>query len=66
MKSDLNILEKNGKFVVARNNEPILLPKSDGQSIVTEFSTKEDAEKYMQILSHLEKQKKYKRQASGR
>lgn len=66
MKNDLSVLEKNGKFVVARNNEPITLPKSDGQNIVTEFSSKEDAEKYMQILTTLEKQKKYKKQASGR
>lgn len=59
--SNLSVLQKNSKFVVARNGEPIVLPKSDGQSIVTEFSTKEDAEKYLSILSILEKQKKYKK-----
>lgn len=66
MKNDLSVIEKNGKFIVARNNEPVVLPKSDGQSIITEFSSKEDAEKYMSILTTLEKQKKYKRQVSGR
>ena len=62
----LGILEKNGKFIVARDNQPILLPKSDGQKIVTEFSSREDAEKYMKILSSLEKQKKSKKQTNGR
>lgn len=66
MQSDLSVIEKNGKFIVVRNNEPIVLPKSDGQNITTEFSSKEDAEKYMQILTTLEKQKKFKKQASGR
>lgn len=64
--SNLSVLQKNSKFVVARNGQPIVLPKSDGQSIVTEFSTKEDAEKYMKILSSLEKQKKTKKQTNGR
>ena len=62
----LGVLEKNGKFIVARDNQPILLPKSDGQKIVTEFSSREDAEKYMKILSSLEKQKKSKKQTNGR
>lgn len=62
----LGVLEKNGKFVVTRDNQPILLPKSDGQKIVTEFSSREDAEKYMKILSSLEKQKKSKKQTNGR
>jgi len=56
----LGVIEKNGKFVVTQNGQPINLPKSDGQSIVTEFNTKSDAEKYMSILSTLQKQKKYK------
>ena len=63
--SNLSVIQKNSKFVVARNGEPILLPKSDGQTIVTEFSSKEDAEKYMKILSSLEKQKKVKKQTNG-
>jgi len=56
----LGVVEKNGKFVVTQNGQPINLPKSDGQSIVTEFNSKSDAEKYMSILSTLQKQKKYK------
>jgi len=56
---DLSILEKSGKFVVAKNGEPIQLPKSDGQAIVTEFDSKQDAEKYMSILATLKKTKWY-------
>ena len=63
--SNLSVIQKNSKFVVARDNQPILLPKSDGQKIITEFSSREDAEKYMKILSSLEKQKKYKKQTNG-
>lgn len=53
--SNLGIVQKNGKFIVTKNGKPINLPKSDGQSIVTEFDTKDDAEKYMRILSNLKK-----------
>lgn len=60
MSNQLGITQKNGKFVVTKNGEPILLPKSDGQAIVTEFPTKEDAEKYMSILASLQKKKMYK------
>lgn len=61
MSNQLGIIQKNGKFVVTKNGEPILLPKSDdGQSIVTEFPTKEDAERYMSILSSLQKKKTHK------
>ena len=56
----LGVIEKNGKFIVAQNGQPVNLPKSDGQAIVTEFSTKSDAEKYMNILSTLQKQKQKK------
>lgn len=56
----LSVLEKNGKFVVVRDGQPINLPKSDGQSIVTEFNSKSDAERYIGILRTLQKQKKYK------
>ena len=56
----LGVVEKNGKFVVTQNGQPINLPKSDGQAIVTEFNSKSDAERYMSILSTLQKQKKYK------
>jgi hypothetical protein len=41
------VKEYNGKFVVTENGEPILLPKTDGQFIVTEFDSKEDAQKYL-------------------
>ena len=58
--SNLGIMQKNGKFVVTKNGEPILLPKTDGQSIVTEFSTKEDAERYMGILATLQKKTTHK------
>jgi hypothetical protein len=51
--ADLGILEKSGKFIVTKNGKPIQLPKTDGQAIVTEFETKQDAEKYMTILKHL-------------
>jgi uncharacterized protein YjbK len=60
MNDNLGVLEKNGKFIVTKNGQPINLPKSDGQAIVTEFNTKSDAEKYMSILTTLQKQKKYK------
>ena len=56
----LGVVEKNGKFVVTQNGQPINLPKSDGQAIITEFNSKSDAEKYMSILSTLQKQKKYR------
>lgn len=60
MMSNLGVIQKNGKFVVTKNGEPILIPKtSDGQTIVTQFDSKEDAEKYMSILSKLSKQKRY-------
>ncbi len=55
MSDKLDVIQKNGKFVVTKNGQPILLPKSDGQSIVTEFSSKEDAERYMGILRTLYK-----------
>lgn len=57
----LGVLEKNGKFIVTQDGQPINLPKSDGQTIVTEFSSKADAEMYMSILRTLQKQKKYQK-----
>jgi hypothetical protein len=56
---NLGVIEKNGKFIVTKNGEPINLPKTDGQSIVTEFTSKVDAETYINILTRLKKQKKY-------
>jgi predicted DNA-binding WGR domain protein len=55
----LSVIEKNGKFVVTENGKPINLPKTDGATIVTEFDSREDAEKYISILSRLKKQKQY-------
>jgi predicted DNA-binding WGR domain protein len=55
----LSVIEQNGKFIVADNGRPINLPKSDGQTVTTEFENKADAEKYMSILSRLKKQKQY-------
>jgi hypothetical protein len=60
MNSVLGIMQKNGKFVVTQNGQPINLPKSDGQSIVTEFESKDDAQRYLDILSRLSKQKKHR------
>jgi hypothetical protein len=50
-----DIVQDNGKFVVTKNGQPILLPKSDGQSIITKFDSKEDAQKYLNILKSLNK-----------
>ena len=52
-KDSYEVKQLNGKYVVTKNNEPILLPKSDGQSIVTEFDSMEDANKYLSILQSL-------------
>jgi hypothetical protein len=59
MSAKLGVINKGSKFVVTKNGEPILLPKSNGQTIVTEFDSKEDAEKYVSILNNLYNQKKY-------
>ena len=57
MSNTLDIVQKNNKFVVTKNGEPINLPKSDGQTIVTEFDTKSDAERYLTILKTLSKKR---------
>jgi hypothetical protein len=59
MSAKLGVISKGSKFVVTKNGEPILLPKSNGQTIVTEFDSREDAEKYVSILNNLYNQKKY-------
>lgn len=64
MSSVYSIIQKNGKFVVAKDGEPILLPKTDGQSIVTQFDTIDDAERYMAILNTLLKSNRYKKEKS--
>lgn len=63
MSKTYSIVQKNSKFVVTKNGEPILLPKSDGQSIVTEFDSKEDAQQYLNILENLLKRKEHKKVA---
>lgn len=50
---NLSVIEKRGKFIVVKNGEPIKLPKSDGADVITEFDTKQDAEKYLSILKTL-------------
>ena len=55
----LSVIEQNKKFVVTENGKPINLPKTDGATIVTEFDSREDAEKYISILSRLKSQKQY-------
>jgi hypothetical protein len=55
-KKDIYAVKQLGnKYIVTKNNQPILLPKSDGQSIVTEFDSTEDANKYLSILQSLMK-----------
>jgi hypothetical protein len=50
-----DVIQRNGRFVVTKNGKPVNLPKSDGQQIITEFDTKEDAQKYIDILKSLKK-----------
>lgn len=57
MSNTLDIVQKNNKFLVTKNGQPIQLPKTDGQTIVTEFDNKTDAEKYLSILKTLSKKK---------
>ena len=55
MKSNLSVVEKNKKFVVAKNGEPFILNRTDGATVITEFDSKTDAEKYLEILKKLKK-----------
>lgn len=57
MTDNLSVIEKRGKFIVAKNGEPVQLPKSDGAAVTTEFDNKTDAERYMSILRNLKKKK---------
>ncbi len=59
MRDDLSVIEKNGKFIVAKNGSPIQLPKTDGASIITEFDSRADAERYISILKSLRKNPAY-------
>lgn len=54
--TNYGVIEQGGKFVVAKNGQPIKLPKTDGSSVITEFDNKTDAEKYMSILKKLVRQ----------
>lgn len=56
----LSIIEQNKKFVVAENGKVVNLPKTDGSTVVTEFDSKADAERYLSILATLKKQKQYR------
>ena len=58
MSSNIGIVEKNSKFIVTKNGQPINLPKTDGATIVTEFPSRDDAEKYVSILKSLENRRK--------
>lgn len=57
MTDNLSVIEKRGKFIVARNGEPVQLPRTDGASVTTEFDNKTDAEKYLSILKSLKSRK---------
>lgn len=59
MKSSVNfdIKNKNSKFIILQNGEPVQFPKSDNINRVTEFETLEDAQKYVSILQILSKKK---------
>jgi len=57
MTDNLSVIEKKGKYVVAKNGQPIQLPKNDGAAVTTEFDNKNDAKKYMNILRNLKKKK---------
>lgn len=55
-KVEYGVIKMGSKFVVTKDGEPIILPKTNGSNIVTEFDSKEDAEKYLSILKKLAKQ----------
>lgn len=55
-KTEYAVKKLNSRFVVTKNGEPIVLPSGAGQTIITEFDCKEDAEKYLSILKQLKKQ----------
>ena len=55
----LGVIEKNGKFVVTKDGQPIRQVESDDcHAKVTEFTSKSDAERYLSILKSLLKKKK--------
>lgn len=56
-KDKFEVVEKNGRFIVNKNGQSFTPSRTDGQAIITEFDNKSDAEKYMSILSKLNKKK---------
>jgi hypothetical protein len=58
--NSFDIIQSGGKFVVTKNGERINLPRTTGAPIVTEFDTKQDAEKYLAILKTLSSQSQYR------
>jgi len=50
MTNNLDVVEKNGKFVVVENGKILKGSRTDSHNLVTEFDNKNDAEKYMSIL----------------
>lgn len=58
MNNTLDVVQKHDKFVVTKNGQPFVPSRTDGQAVTTEFSNREDAEKYMNILKVLSKSKK--------
>ena len=60
MSSNLGVCEKNNKFIVVKNGQPISPKDTDGAVITTEFPSKEDAERYISILQTLENRRNNK------
>ena len=52
-----DIVEKNSKFLVTKDKKPVLLPSNTNPHLITEFDSKEDAQKYINILLSLKKEK---------
>ena len=53
MKCRFDIIEQNNKFIVTKNGKHINISPNDGAKIVTEFDSKNDAERYITILKSL-------------
>lgn len=56
-KYDYQVVRIGNKFVVTKNGQKVSSSQSDTQSLVTEFESKQDAEKYASILKSLCSQK---------
>jgi len=57
MKDTYDIMNYGDKFIVTKNGKPLSISKNNKSNIVTEFSTRSDAEKYVSILKNLIKSK---------